>query len=69
MSAQNQNLNMGSNITEQEIQIHKNKLNKLINNLINTHNIDEAFSINNEIRNEIEFLLSLLNIKKWIKTK
>lgn len=69
MSAQNQNLNMRSNITEQEIKIHKNKLNKLINNLINTHNIDEAFSINNEIRNEIEFLLSLLNIKKWIKTK
>ena len=64
MSAQNQNLNMGSNITEQEIQIHKNKLNKLINNLINTHNIDEEFSINNEIRNETEFLLSLLNIKK-----
>ena len=49
----------GNNITEQEIQKYKNKL--IINN---THNIDEETSINNEIKNESEFLSSLLNIKR-----
>ena len=59
----NDNL-MGSNITEQEIQKHKNKLNNLVYRLNNTHNIDEENSINNEIKNESEFLSSLLNIKR-----
>ena len=54
----------GSPITEQEIQNHKNRLNKLIAKLINTHNIDEETSINNEIKNETKFLSSLLNIKR-----
>ena len=54
----------GSPITEQEIQNHKNRLKRLITKLINTHNIDEENSINNEIRNETKFLSSLLNIKR-----
>ena len=55
---------MGNNITEQEIQKHKDKLNNLIFRLYNTHNIDEENSINNEIKNESEFLSSLFNIKR-----
>ena len=43
---------------------HKNRLNNLIYKLNNTHNIDEENSINNEIKNESEFLSSLLNIKR-----
>ena len=58
------NQQMGSPITEQEIQNHKNKLNDLITKLINTHNIDEETSINNEIKKQTEFLNSLLNIKR-----
>ena len=54
----------GNQITEQEIQNHKNRLNRLITRLINTHNLDEETSINNEIRNETKFLSSLLNIKR-----
>ena len=54
----------GNPITEQEIQNHKNRLNRLITRLINTHNLDEETSINNEIRNETKFLSSLLNIKR-----
>ena len=55
---------MGSQIIEEEIQNHKNKLNNLITKLINTHNIDNETSINNEIKNETEFLSSLFKIKK-----
>ena len=55
---------LGSSITEEEIQNHKNKLKNLISNLINTHNIDEETSINNDIKNETEFLSSLFKIKK-----
>ena len=55
---------MGSQIIEEEIQNHKNKLNNLITKLINTHNIDNEASINNEIKNETEFLSSLFKIKK-----
>ena len=47
-----------------EIRKHKYKLNNLINILINTHNIDEEISINNEIKNETEFLSSLFIIKR-----
>ena len=50
--------------TETEIRKHKDKLNNLINRLINTNNIDKEISINNEIKNETEFLSSLLNIKR-----
>ena len=39
---------MGSQIIEEEIQNHKNKLNILISKLINTHDIDEETSINEE---------------------
>ena len=53
-----------NSITEQEIQRHKNKLNNLINKLINSNDVDEEISTDNEIKNEAEFLLSLLNIKK-----
>ena len=60
----NGNQRMGTNITEQEIQKHKNKLNNLIIRLNNTHNIDEEASINYEIKNESECLSSLLNIKR-----
>ena len=52
-----------SNATEDEIKKHKDKLNDLTNKLNNTHNIDEEYSINNEIRNETEILTSLF-IKK-----
>ena len=55
---------MGSPIIEEEIQNHKNKLNNLITKLINTHNIDNETSINNEIKNETEFLSSLFKIKR-----
>ena len=55
---------MASTITEEEIQNHKNKLNNLITKLINTHNIEEEISINNEIKNETECLSSLLKIKR-----
>ena len=58
------NQGMGTNITEQEIQNHKNKLNNLIFRLNNTHNLDEETIINNEIKNESECLSSLLNIKR-----
>ena len=56
--------NMGSPIIEQEIQNHKDKLKDLISKLINTHNIDDETSINNEIKNQTEFLSSLFKIKK-----
>ena len=55
---------LGSSITEEEIQNHKNKLKNLISKLINTHNIDDETSINNEIKNQTEFLSSLFKIKK-----
>ena len=55
---------MRSSITEEEIQNNKNKLNNSISKLINTHNIDEEISINNEIKYETEFLSSLFKIKK-----
>ena len=54
---------MPSNATEDEIKKHKDKLKDLISRLNNTHNIDEEYSINNEIRNETEILSSLF-IKK-----
>ena len=60
-----QNNMMSGPMTEQEIQKHKNKLNQLISKLINTHNIEEEISINNEIKKESECLSSLLNIKKY----
>ena len=55
---------MGSYITEQEILKLKNKMNNLIMKLFNTHNIEEETSINNEIKNQTEFLSSLLTIKR-----
>ena len=55
---------IGNYITEEEIQNHKNKLKNLITKLINTHNIDEEILINNEIKNETEFLSSLFKIKR-----
>ena len=55
---------LGSSITEEEIQNHKNKLKNLITKLNNTHNIDEEISINNDIKNETEFLSSLFKIKR-----
>ena len=46
-----------------EINKHKFNILSLANKLINTFNINEEMSINNEIKKETEFLLSLLNIK------
>ena len=60
----NFNMEMGSYTTEQEILKLKNKLNNLIMKLFNTHNIEEETSINIEIKNQTEFLSSLLNIKR-----
>ena len=54
------------NNIQQEINIHKNKLMSLINNLINTQLISEEIFFNNEIKKESEFLISILNIKKNI---
>ena len=46
-------------------EINKHKLNilSLSNKLINTNNINEEIFINNELKKETDFLLSLLNIK------
>ena len=46
-------------------EINKHKLNILSfsNKLINTNNINEEIFINNELKKETDFLLSLLNIK------
>ena len=48
---------------QNEINIHKYKLKQLIDNLLNTQNINEEIMFNNEIKKESEFLISLLNIK------
>ena len=42
----------------------KNKICELSNKLINSFDINEEILIGNEIKNETEFLISLLNIKK-----
>ena len=47
-----------------EIKKYKNKLSDLANKLINIIDINQEISITKEIKNEIEFLSSLLNIKK-----
>ena len=52
------------NYTLEEIKKHKIKINDLSNKLINTFDINEEIMINNEIKKETEFLLSLLNIKQ-----
>jgi len=46
-----------------EINKHKFNILSLSNKLINTYEINQEISINNEIKKETEFLLSLLNIK------
>jgi len=46
-----------------EINKHKFNILSLANKLINTYEINQEISINNEIKKETEFLLSLLNIK------
>ena len=51
---------------QQEIDIHKNKLLNLINNLINTQIVNNEIIINNDIKKETECLNSLLNIKQNI---
>ena len=52
------------NYTLEEIRKHKNKLYDLSNKLINTFDINQEIMINNEIKYEVECLLSLLYIKK-----
>ena len=52
------------NYTLEEIKKHKIKINDLSNKLINTFDINEEIMINNEIKKETEFLLSLLSIKQ-----
>ena len=52
------------NYTLEKIKRHKIKINDLSNKLINTFDINEEIMINNEIKKETEFLLSLLNIKQ-----
>ena len=53
-----------NSITNKEIQNHKKKLHLLTTQLINTNNIEEETSINNEIKIQFEFLSSLLKIKR-----
>jgi len=50
--------------TLNEINKHKNNINFLSNQLLNTYIIDEEISLNNEIKKETEILITLLNIKK-----
>ena len=47
-----------------EINKHKTQLKTLINNLINTENINEEIMYNNQIKMESEFIISLLNAKQ-----
>ena len=51
-------------MTQIEINKHKTNICNLAMKLSNTFNIYEEISINNEIKKETEFLLSLLNIKQ-----
>ena len=55
---------MGNNITEQEIQKHKDNLYNLIYKLKNIHNVYQEKTINNKIKNEVESLSFLFNIKE-----
>ena len=50
--------------TLEEIKKHKNKIYELSSQLINTFDINDEISINDHLKHETEFLLSLLNIKK-----
>ena len=52
------------NYIQNEINQHKMNINNLSMRLINTLDINEEISINNDIKKETEILLSLLNIKK-----
>ena len=60
---------LGSSITEEEIQNHKNKLKNLITKLNNTHNIDEEISINNEKRMKLNFYHLCSKLKKMNSIK
>ena len=51
-------------LIQQELFKHKNNLQILINNLINTQIINREIFINNEIKKECEFIDSLLNQKQ-----
>ncbi len=46
-----------------EINMHKFNILSLANKLAGTNNINDEIFINNELKKETEFLLSLLNIK------
>ena len=46
-----------------EINKHKININTFSNKLMNTFNINEEIAINNEIKKEVEILITLLNIK------
>ena len=48
----------------EEIKQHKIKIYDILIQLINTNNVDEEIILNNEIKNETNFIFSLLNIKK-----
>ena len=50
--------------TLEEIKKHKNRINELSTKLINAMDINEEILINTEIKNETEFLSTLLNIKR-----
>ena len=47
----------------EEIKQHKIKIYDLLIQLINTINVNEEIILNNEIKNELNIILSLLNIK------
>ena len=49
---------------QQELNEHKYKIKILIDNLINTQNINEEIMLNKEIKKETEYIISLLNIKQ-----
>ena len=50
--------------TLEEIRKHKNRINELSTKLLNAMDINEEILINTEIKNETEFLSTLLNIKR-----
>ena len=55
---------MDINYIQLQINKHKNDINNLSNNLINTIDVIMEIKINEEIKKQTDFLIALLNIKK-----
>ena len=55
---------MDINYIQLEINKHKNDINNLSNNLINTIDVILEIKISEEIKKQTDFLIALLNVKK-----